>query len=253
MTPARTNPDPSPSDRTQQDRSARSRKGEETREKILETALGLFRERGYQETTMRAVADAAGVSIGNAYYYFQSKEHLIQGFYAQTVNAHVARVGPILEAERDFTKRLRAVCHAKVDVDDPHHRFSGILFRTAADPESPLNPFSAESLPVRQKATETWARVVQGSNFKPSKDLAPEIANLLWTYQMGVTLFWIFDRSPERKRTRELIDTTAPMVARILQLGALPILRPLTKKGIAFLRKLREDQEAAGAGGAVAT
>ena len=149
---------PAPAD----DRSSRSRKGEETREKILDTALALFRERGYQETTMRAIADAAGVSTGNAYYYFPSKEHLIQGFYAQTVNAHVARLGPILEKERDFARRLRAVCHAKVDVDDPHHRFSGILFRTAADPESPLNPFSTESLPVRRAATEVWSRVVDG-------------------------------------------------------------------------------------------
>jgi AcrR family transcriptional regulator len=223
--------------------SARSRKGGETREKILETALRLFRDRGYQETTMRAVAEEAGVSLGNAYYYFASKEHLIQAFYARTVDAHLVRVGPILAKERDFAKRLRAVLHAKLEVDDPYHRFSGILFRTAADPESPLNPFSAESLPVRRRATETMASVVAGSSFKPSKDLAPEIANLLWTFQMGVTLFWIFDRSPERRRTRDLIDTTVPIVARILQLGSSPLLRPLTRKGIAFARRLREDQE----------
>jgi hypothetical protein len=49
------------------------RKGEETRAQILETALQLFRERGYEETTMRAIAEAAGVSLGNAYYYFKSK------------------------------------------------------------------------------------------------------------------------------------------------------------------------------------
>jgi AcrR family transcriptional regulator len=225
------------------ERAARSRKGEETREKILETALRLFREKGYTETTMRAVADEAGVALGNAYYYFASKEHLIQAFYARTVDAHVAKVGPIVAKERDFAKRLAAVLHAKVDVDEPYHRFSGVLFRTAADPESPLNPFSAESLPVRRRATDVLAGVVEGSSFRPSKDLAPEIASLLWTFQMGVTLFWIFDRSPSRKRTRELIDTTVPIVARILQLGAMPILRPMTRKGIAFLRRLREDQE----------
>jgi AcrR family transcriptional regulator len=48
---------------------------------ILETALEMFRERGYDETTMRAVAQKAGVSLGNAYYYFRSKEYLIQAFY----------------------------------------------------------------------------------------------------------------------------------------------------------------------------
>lgn len=241
MTPA------TPSD----DRAAKSRKGEETRERILETALRLFRERGYQETTMRSVADEAGVSLGNAYYYFESKEHLIQAFYARTVAAHEERVPQLLAQHRDFDRRLRAVLHAKVDVDAPYHRFSGVLFRTAADPESPLNPFSRESLPVRRRAEDVWARVVEGSSFRPPKQLAAELPNLLWTYQMGVTLFWIFDRSPEQRRTRDLIDTTAPFVARILRLGSLAILRPLTRKGIAFLRRLREDQErAAAVGGA---
>lgn len=229
---------------TADDRSTKSRKGAETREKILETALRLFREKGYQETTMRAVADEAGVALGNAYYYFASKEHLIQAFYGRTVDEHEAKVAPILARERDFAKRLAAVLHAKMDVDEPYHRFAGVLFRTAADPESPLNPFSPESLPVRRRAMDVMSRVVLGSSFRPSKDLAPEIANLLWTFQMGITLFWIFDRSEERRRTRELIDTTVPLVARILQIGSLPVLRAMTRRGIAFLRTLREDQEA---------
>ena len=40
------------------------------------TALRLFRERGYEATTMRAIAKEAGVSVGNAYYYFGSKRDL---------------------------------------------------------------------------------------------------------------------------------------------------------------------------------
>ena len=52
-------------------------KGEQTRAKILESALALFMERGYEETTMRAVAEEAKVSLGNAYYYFESKEELV--------------------------------------------------------------------------------------------------------------------------------------------------------------------------------
>src|SRR6266850_2650368 len=47
---------------------------EETRRQILETALALFRERGFEDTTMRDVAARAGLSLGSAYYYFKSKE-----------------------------------------------------------------------------------------------------------------------------------------------------------------------------------
>ena len=46
--------------------------------------MRLFREQGYEQTTMRAIAREAGVSVGNAYYYFASKEHLIEAFYEDT-------------------------------------------------------------------------------------------------------------------------------------------------------------------------
>lgn len=46
----------------------------QTRSAIVTAALRLFRENGYDATTMRAVAAEAGVSTGNAYYYFGSKE-----------------------------------------------------------------------------------------------------------------------------------------------------------------------------------
>ena len=64
------------------------RKSVRTRSAIIDAALRLFRERGYEATTMRAIAAEAGVSVGNAYYYFESKEQLIQGFYDRAQVAH---------------------------------------------------------------------------------------------------------------------------------------------------------------------
>ena len=87
-------------------------RGEHTRQLILETALRLFRERGYAETTMRAIAREAGVAVGNAYYYFDSKEHLIQGFYDGNQQAHRAAADPVLRDETDFAARLRGVLPA---------------------------------------------------------------------------------------------------------------------------------------------
>jgi hypothetical protein len=63
-----TQPAPAPS------AAGKQSKSEQTRSLILETALRLFQERGYDKTTMRAIATEAGVSVGNAYYYFESKE-----------------------------------------------------------------------------------------------------------------------------------------------------------------------------------
>ena len=54
----------------------RTAKAEQTRAGIVDAAMRLFRENGYDATTMRAIADEAGVSLGSAYYYFSGKEEL---------------------------------------------------------------------------------------------------------------------------------------------------------------------------------
>ena len=52
-------------------------KGEETRDRIYNAALTLFRQRGFDATTMRDVAGAADMSLGAAYHYFPSKDALV--------------------------------------------------------------------------------------------------------------------------------------------------------------------------------
>jgi AcrR family transcriptional regulator len=48
------------------------------RERILETALTLFNERGYLEVSMRNVSDSLGISVGNLTYHFKKKEDLVE-------------------------------------------------------------------------------------------------------------------------------------------------------------------------------
>ena len=64
----------------------RTAKAEQTRAGIVDAALRLFEAGGYDATTMRAIADEAGVSLGGAYYYFSGKEELVQAFYDRTGN-----------------------------------------------------------------------------------------------------------------------------------------------------------------------
>jgi AcrR family transcriptional regulator len=216
-------------------------RGEETRRRILEAALDLLKERGYEETTMRAIAENAGVALGNAYYYFRSKEHLIQAFYGRTHEAHLAAVEPHLAKERRLNQRLAVVMETKLDTIQPYHRFAGILFKSAADPLSPLNPFSPESSPVRKEATDLFARVLEGSDVKVPKDLAAELPHLLWLYHMGITLFWIHDTSPGARRTRTLVDHTVEIVARLVALASVPVLRPVRRRLLLLIEALRKE------------
>jgi len=213
-------------------------KGERTKQRIVEAALELFREHGYEATTMRMVAEAAGVSLGNAYYYFKSKDLLLQAFYREVHEAHVAAARPRMAGERTLLARLRAVMLAKLDVIEPYHRFSALMFRTAADPESPLNPFHTAGADVRSEGEALFAEVVDGSTAKPPKSLAKDLPGLLWTYSMGVVLYWIHDRSADRDKTRRLIESSTELIATAVKLSSNPLLRPFQRKVLQLVGEL---------------
>lgn len=214
-------------------------KGEQTRELILSTALRLFREQGYGKTTMRAIATEAGVSVGNAYYYYGSKDHLMQAYYDLLQDQHREVVEPILAAEKAFVPRLAGVLRAWLDVAAPYHEFAGTFFKTAADPRSPLSPFSDESRPARDASIDVFRRVIDGSDLKLPGDLKSELPELLWLLQMGVVLFWVHDQTDDVRRTRALVDRAVPLVDRLLRLTRIPGVRGVTNDVVALIRSIR--------------
>ncbi len=228
---------------THKKKATKTIKGDQTRALILETALDMFRERGYDETTMRAVAKEAGVSLGNAYYYFRSKEYLIQAFYQRLHDSHLAAALPALENEKTLKTRLLTVMRTKIDTMKPYHQFAGVLFKTAAHPQSPLNPFSDESDPVREASIQLFDKVLDGAKVRIPKDLRAELPYLLWLYSMGIVLFWIHDPSTKHRRTYRLINHTVDLLDKLIHLASNPFMRPLRKQALRLVDELREAAE----------
>lgn len=221
-------------------KATKTLKGDQTKALILETALEIFRERGYEETTMRAIAEKAGVSLGNAYYYFRSKEYLIQAFYQRLHDEHFAASLPALENKDTLKARLLTVMRLRIEISKPYHHFAGVLFKTAAHPESPLNPFSDESDTVREQSIALFAKVLEGTKARIPKDLKAELPYLLWVYQMGIVLFWIHDPSRGHRRTYRLIDHTVDLLDKLIHLASNPFMRPLRKQALRLVEEIRE-------------
>lgn len=199
-------------------------KAARTRRLIIETALGLFREKGYDATTMRAIAAAAGVSLGNAYYYFASKEHLVQAFYDGVHTDHAQAAAELLDREPDLTARVIGVAEVWVDIMEPYRAFAGQFFKNAADPRSALSPFSAESAPTREASIALWRRVIDESSATVDPMVQPLLPELAWLYFMGVVLFWVHDSSERAMATRVLIHRSAPLVVTAIGLANLPVM-----------------------------
>jgi AcrR family transcriptional regulator len=214
-------------------------RAEQTRTAITEAALRLFRENGYEATTMRAIAQQAGVSTGNAYYYFGSKEELVQQFYARNHAEHLAACRGVLDSETEFAPRLRGTLRALVDVMEPYHAFAARFFKYAAEPSSPLSPFSKESSPARDAALAIYREVVDGSTTRIDRELRAQLPELLWLYSLGIVLFWVHDTSPGCAKTYQLIDRTVPLADRLVALSRVRILRSTIREVISIVADMR--------------
>lgn len=214
-------------------------RGEQTRRRIVEAALRLFEERGYERTTMRAVAAEAGVSLGNAYYYFTSKEQLVQGFYDRMQRLHREEAEVRLSGATVFAYRLLATVESFVDVARPYHPFAGTFFTVAARPDNPLSPFSSESAAARAAMVELLADVVRGSDLTADERLRDELPELLWLAHLGLVLFWVHDRSENQRRTVELARRAIPLIDRLVRLSRLRPLRPVVREVLDLTADLR--------------
>jgi AcrR family transcriptional regulator len=197
----------------------------DARARILEAALALFRERGFDETTMREIASRAKVATGLAYYYFDSKNAIVLAFYQRTRHDLAAILEPA-HRERTLAARLSALIDAKFKYFAPNRRFLGALMGHAADPEHALSPFNPASEGVRGFDISQFERAIVETRTRVPPDLAPHLAKMLWFYQMGLLLFWIYDRSAGQRRTRQLLDASLSVVVTLVKLSNLPLVRP---------------------------
>ncbi|MGY4645574.1 TetR family transcriptional regulator [Cellulomonas sp. URHB0016] len=211
----------------------------DTRAHVRATALRLFRERGYAATTMRAIAQEAGVATGNAYYHFASKDHLVQELYLDVNREHAARARPALDAGGDLGSRLLAVMLAGVEAFAEYHAFGSEFVTVAIRPGSAANPFSPASTNARELSQGLFREVVEGAVPAVPAALRADLPELLWLAHLGLTLFWVYDTSPDARRTRALAEGAAPLVARLVRLSRLPVLRGVVDDVLGLVRAAR--------------
>jgi AcrR family transcriptional regulator len=203
-------------------------KSEETRARILEAALRTFRERGFEQATMREIATEAGVAVGAAYYYFDSKDAIVMAFYEQSTARMRTDIEERLDRSRTLEERLRGIIQEKFDCFAPNRKLLGAL-SAHADPGHPLSPFSHDTAAIREQDVGFFERAIDDSKVKLPGNIRPYLARLLWLYQMGLILFWVYDRSEEQAKTRLLFEKTLKMLLITLRVAGIPLLRPLHK------------------------
>src|SRR5918998_5332565 len=143
-------------------------KARRTRGRILEAALELFADRGYEATTMRDVAREAGASMGLAYRYFASKEEFALALYMRLAeeSEEWARDGLV---GGTVAERFERAMVAKLDQASPHRDPLAALLTRALDPNSPISALGEGTAAVREKMGGLFLEVVQGASDAPAE------------------------------------------------------------------------------------
>jgi AcrR family transcriptional regulator len=98
-------------------------KGEKNRQKIIGAASDLFYERGYKQTSFNDVAAAAGIPKGNFYYYFKSKDQLLDAVIGMRVEWLRDRLQQWEQQTRDPKERLKFVASLMQDSAEHASRY----------------------------------------------------------------------------------------------------------------------------------
>ena len=214
-------------------KNVKTPKGSETRARILDAALTRFRAHGLDGTTMREVAEAAGMSLGAAYHYFPSKDAIVLAYYDQVQDEHARRVHEALPGRKLLADRLRAVIHTKLDILAGDQKLLGALLRYTGEPNHPLSFLGPGTRRFRAESISLFARALEGE--KLQKDVRTLAPTAFWALHMGLLLFLLYDDSPKQSRTRALADGAVDLAVRLLSLAGNPLLTPIRRKVLALL------------------
>jgi TetR/AcrR family transcriptional regulator, cholesterol catabolism regulator len=102
------------------------------RDELLEIAAELFAEKGFKNTTVRDIADAAGILSGSLYHHFDSKESMVDEILQTFQTELFAAYDEVIASDADArTKIERAVRLSFEAIDE--HRYEVAIFQNDAD------------------------------------------------------------------------------------------------------------------------
>lgn len=191
-----------------------------TRQRIIDTAWHLFATKGYEQTTMRDIAAAAGCSLGLTYRYFASKEDLVLELYCWLV-LQLEELIPALPTG-SIAERFYRLMRELLAVMAPHRLTLVALSGAALNPLSRAGVFGVEGAEVRRRARASYLGLVSGARDVPRASQVDDLATMLYGLQLALVLFWLQDLSDQARLTGELLQFVHELLGRFRPLLRLP-------------------------------
>jgi AcrR family transcriptional regulator len=182
-----------------------------TRERIIDAARQLFAAKGFEASTTRDIADAAGIASGTLFNYFATKEDIVASLAAESVAETNLEFAGREMGMGSFEEELFAFVSAGLRKLKPLRKHLTVLFEKA------LSPLAAVAVDGNQTLRVAHLEVVARLAKHHVGELDAVALQLYWTLYIGVLMFWANDQSPKQENTLALLDESLAMFAGWLQ------------------------------------
>ncbi len=188
---------------------------EQTRTRLLAAARELFVTKGFDQTTTRQVATAAGIATGTLFNYFPSKEALAMSLLSEALETapkdYLARRRGDEPLEEDLFSHIAAGLRRLA----PFRSFAADVLDATMTPLAIVRdgePEAAERF--RARHLEAVGELLADHGVRTLSNVA---MHLYWTLYLGVLAFWSRDGSPKQEETLSLLDQSLRLFVRALK------------------------------------
>lgn len=199
----------------------RSENKEKTKRAILAAALKLFAEKGFYNTSTRAISRKAGIAEGTLFNYFETKEDLALYFFEREMDDAIGwyEGNPRLKRAA-LPEKLFAIIHHSLERLEPYEDFIGAVYLRALAPSSKLSPWRLQN----QERNLRYLRFIQDILAEAeSEDRLPHLGDFgpyaFHLFHLAIITYWLQDPSRGKEQTLALLDRCLKVAERILKKG----------------------------------
>ncbi|MDX1559002.1 MAG: TetR/AcrR family transcriptional regulator [Marinobacter sp.] len=163
------------------------------RGRLLTEAARLFREKGYERTTVRDLAAAVGIQSGSLFHHFRTKEEILKAVMVETIRLNTALMQAALEAADTNRKKLRGLVRAELESINGQ---TGEAMAVLVFEWRSLSAASqVEVLELRDIYEKLWLDVLESLKHEGALEADPFVVRRMLTGALSWTVTWY---KPER-------------------------------------------------------
>jgi len=182
------------------------------RGRLLREAAGLFRDKGYERTTVRDLAAAVGIQSGSLFHHFRTKEEILKAVMVETIRLNTALMQAAVAAADTHQDKLRALI--RTELESINGQTGEAMAVLVFEWRSLSEAARAEVLELRDIYEALWLDVLGALNDEKVVLADPFVVRRMLTGALSWTVTWY------RQDGGLSLDDLTSQVMAMMRLGA---------------------------------